>query len=183
MNETAWKREIAQRVFFEELYSIYREGVSYQQDQRLTAGRIPRVALLQEKIRRLCVEAGQAVSKELPDDRQRFLRLQNELIEGLGNLFVFVERPEVEATNNRSEQQARNEAQSRKAARTSKTERGAKRRSIITSVLGSLKRVLPKFTLTSVLEEVSRWCEAGISRFRSALPEPRAGPQVVLAPS
>jgi transposase len=175
--------KVAYRVFFEELYSIYREGVSYQKDQRLTAGRIPRVALLQEKIRRLCVEAGQTVSKELPDDRQRFLRLQNELIECLGNLFVFVEHPEVEATNNCSEQQARNEAQSRKAARTSKTERGAKRRSIITSVLGSLKRVLPQFTLRSVLEEVSRWCAAGISRFRSALAEPRASPQAVLAPS
>ena len=80
------------RAFFEELYAIYGEGVRYQKDQRLTAGRGQRVALLQEKIRRLCVEAGQAVSKELPDDRQRFLRLQNELIECLDNLFVFVEK-------------------------------------------------------------------------------------------
>jgi len=164
------------RAFFEELYAIYREGVRYQKDQRLTAGRSQRVALLQEKIRRLCVEAGHAVPKELPDDRQRFLRLQNELVECLDNLFVFVEHPQVEATNNRSEQQARNEAQARKAARTSKTERGAKRRSIITSVLGSLKRVLPQFTLKSVLEEVARWHEAGISRFRSPLPDARASP-------
>ena len=103
--------------------------------------------------------------------------MQNELIECLDNLFVFVEHPQVEATNNRSEQQARNEAQARKAARTSKTERGAKRRSIITSVLGSLKRVLVEFTLASVLKEVGRWCEAGISRFRLELSEPRAGPQ------
>ncbi len=164
------------RAFFEELYAIYREGVRYQKDQRLTAGRSQRVALLQEKIRRLCVEAGHAVPKELPDDRQRFLRLQNELVECLDNLFVFVQHPQVEATNNRSEQQARNEAQARKAARTSKTERGAKRRSIITSVLGSLKRVLPQFTLKSVLEEVARWHEAGISRFRSPLPDARASP-------
>ena len=99
------------KAFFEELYAIYCEGVRYQKDQRLTAGRGQRVALLQEKICRLCVEAGQAVSKELPDDRQRFLRLQNELIECLDNLFVFVEHPEVAATNNCSEQQARSEAQ------------------------------------------------------------------------
>ena len=171
------------RAFFEQLYAIYREGVCYQKDQRLTTGRAQRVTLLQEKIRRLCVEAPQAVSKELPDDRQRFLRLQNELIDCLDNLFVFVEHPQVEATNNRSEQQARNEAQARKAARTSKTERGAKRRSIITSILGSLKRVLAEFTLTSVLEEVGRWCEAGISRFRLELPKPRAGPQAALSPS
>ena len=164
------------RAFFEELYAIYGEGVRYQKDQRLTAGRGQRVALLQEKIRRLCVEAGQAVSKELPDDRQRFLRLQNELIECLDNLFVFVEHPEVAATNNCSEQQARSEAQARKAARTSKTARGAKRRSIITSVLGSLRRLLPEFTMQSVLEEIGRWCEAGISRFRAELGLPRAGP-------
>ena len=94
----------------------------------------------------------------------------------LDNLFVFVEHPEVEATNNRSEQQARNEAQARKAARTSKTARGAKRRSIITSVLGSLKHTLAEFTLKSILEEVGRWCETGISRFRSELSMPRAGP-------
>jgi hypothetical protein len=165
------------RAFFEELYAIYCEGVRYQKDQRLTAGRGQRVALLQEKIRQLCVEAGQAVSKELPDDRQRFLRLQNELMECLDNLFVFVEHPEVAATNNCSEQQARNEAQARKAARTSKTARGAKRRSIITSVLGSLRRLLPEFTLQSVLEEVRRWCEAGISRFRAELAAvPQSGP-------
>jgi transposase len=171
------------RAFFERLYAIYRQGVRYQKDQRLTTGRSQRVTLLQKKMRLLCIEAPQAVSKELPDDCQRFLRLQNELIECLDNLFVFVEHPQVEATNNRSEQQARNEAQARKAARTSKTERGAKRRSIITSVLGSLKRVLAEFTLTSVLEEVGRWCEAGISRFRLELPEPRAGPQAAPAPS
>ena len=85
------------------------------------------------------------------------------------------------ATNNCSEQQARPEAQARKAARTSKTERGAKRRSIITSVLGSLRRVLAEFTLNSVLEEVGRWCEAGVSRFREQLPESRAGPQAASA--
>jgi hypothetical protein len=97
-------------------------------------------------------------------------------MECLDNLFVFVEHPEVAATNNCSEQQARNEAQARKAARTSKTARGAKRRSIITSVLGSLRRLLPEFSLQSVLEEVGRWYEAGISRFQAELAIPRAGP-------
>jgi len=164
------------RAFFERLYAIYREGVRCQKDHRLTTGRERRATLLQEKIRHLCVEAGQAVSKELPDDRQRFLRLQNELTECLDNLFVFVEHPEVDATNNRSEQQARVEAQACKAARTSKTERGAKRRSIITSVLGSLQRTLAAFTLQSVLDEISRWCQIGMSRFRSELSESRPSP-------
>jgi len=48
--------------------------------------------------------------------------------------------PEVEATNNRSERQARSESMARKAARTSKTERGARRRGVIMSVLASLSK-------------------------------------------
>ncbi|MDJ0591217.1 MAG: hypothetical protein QNJ72_14675, partial [Pleurocapsa sp. MO_226.B13] len=43
-----------------------------------------------------------------------FIRLQNELIKGLDSLFVFVEHPEVEATNNRSERNVRREAEIRK---------------------------------------------------------------------
>jgi len=164
------------RAFFERLYAIYREGVRYQKDRRLTTGRKRRARRLEAKIRRLCVDAGQTVSKDLPDDRQRFLRLQNELMECLDNLFVFVKHPEVDATNNRSEQQARAEAQARKAARTSKTERGAKRRSIITSVLGSLHRSLATFTLQSVIDEICRWSQIGISRFRSELAESRPSP-------
>ena len=119
----------------------------------------------------------------MPDDQQRFLKLQNELLSCLDNLFVFVEHPEVEATNNRSERQARGQAQARKAARTSKTERGAKRRSIITSVLGSLRQCLEEFSIDSVLEEAGRWFSTGISLFRSQLPNPRASPQPALAPS
>jgi transposase len=165
------------RIFFERLYAIYRAGTRCQKDQRLTTGRSWRAKLLQEKVRRLCVEAGQTASKNLPDDRRRFLRLQNELLDCLDDLFVFVEHPEVAATNNGSEQQARPESQARKAARTSKTERGAKRRSIIASVLGSLRRVLAEFALKSVLEEVGRWCKAGVSRFREQLPGSRAGPR------
>jgi transposase len=170
--------------FFEELYAIYGEGVRCQKDRRLGASRSERVVRLQDRIRRLCTRTDRIVWKEMPDDQQRFLKLQNELLSCLDNLFVFVEHPEVEATNNRSERQARGQAQARKASRTSKTERGAKRRSIITSVLGSLRQCLAEFSIDSVLEEVGRWCSTGISRFRSQLPNPRAraSPQPALAP-
>ena len=83
--------------------------------------------------------------------------------------FVFVLHPEVEATNNRSERQARSEAMARKAARTSKTESGAKRRGVIMSVLASLSRRLEHFTLGSVLSEINHWFETGQSVFREEL--------------
>ena len=85
-----------------------------------------------------------------------FIRLQNELMDNPDCLFVFVEHPTVEATNNRSERNARREAEIRKGARTSKTDSGAKRRSIIVTVLASLQTRLARFTLSNVLVEVGR---------------------------
>jgi hypothetical protein len=71
-------------------------------------------------------------------------------------LFTFVLDPEVEPTNNRSERQLRGAALDRKAGRTSKTAAGAQRRSVIVSVLESLRANLEKFNLATVLEEVGR---------------------------
>ena len=104
-----------------------------------------------------------------PADDAKFVRLQNELVDHAEKLFVFVLHPEVEATNNRSERQARSEAMARKAARTSKTESGAKRRGVIMSVLASLSKRLEHFTLGSVLAEINRWIETGQSVFREEL--------------
>ena len=82
---------------------------------------------------------------------------------------MFVEHPEVEPTNNRSERNARREAEIRKGARTSKTDAGAKRRSIIVTVLASLQTRLASFTLSNVLAEVGRCVDAGKSLFELEL--------------
>ena len=84
-------------------------------------------------------------------------------------LFVFVEHPSVEPTNNRSERNARREAEIRKGARTSKTDRGAKRRSIIVTVLASLQTRIARFTLANMLAEVGRWMDTGKSLFELEL--------------
>jgi len=97
-----------------------------------------------------------------PADDCKFVLLQNELVDNTEKLFVFVLHTEVEATNNRSERQARPEAMARKAARTSKTERGAKRRGIM-SVLASLSKRMDRFSLGNVLTEIKRWFETGSS--------------------
>ena len=88
------------------------------------------------------------------------------VVDHAAKLFVFVLHPDVEATNNRSERQARSEAMARKAARTSKSQAGANRRSIIMSVLASLSKRLEPFTLSNVLAEIARWFEKGQSVFR-----------------
>jgi hypothetical protein len=117
----------------------------------------------------ICRRYGEILDDTASVDDAKFVRLQNELVDHAEKLFVFVLHPEVEATNNRSERQARPEAMARKTARTSKTEAGAKRRGVIMSVLASLSKRLEKFTLGHVLAEITRWIESGQSVFREEL--------------
>ena len=84
-------------------------------------------------------------------------------------LFTFVTHPAVPGTNNESERTLRDAANDRKTGRTSKTIRGARRRTVLTSVLESLRLSLPSFTLAHVLEEVTTWLTSGRSRFRQLL--------------
>jgi hypothetical protein len=83
-------------------------------------------------------------------------------------LFTFVLLPHVAPTNNLPERLQRSPAQDRHANRTSKTAAGARRRSVIVSVLESLRVNLQSFTLANVLTEVTGWMKAGASRFDSA---------------
>ena len=101
-----------------------------------------------------------------PHERD-FANLVDELFERMldEELFTFVLNPDVDPTNNLPERLQRAPAQDRNAGRTSKTAAGARRRSVIVSVLESLRASLPEFTLKSVLAEASRWMMEGISLF------------------
>ena len=139
------------------------------------------VAKLQERIKLLCSRRGEEIItlkaaakseppiESTPSHVETFLLLQRELADNVDCLFVFVEHPEVEPTNNRSERNARREAEIRKGARTSKTDRGAKRRSIIVTVLASLRTRISKLTLSNMLAEVGRWVDTGKSLFELEL--------------
>ena len=81
------------------------------------------------------------------------------------------ETQRVGATNNESERTLRSPAEARKTGRTNKTMAGARRQTILTSVLQSLRLYLPTFTLTSVLAEIQRWVEQGRSCFTKQLNE------------
>ena len=156
--------------FLDELYRIYQQAVCWQKDQRLSTGRAAKVERLQARIRRLCNRAGTAIDKQtMPVHEQTFIRLQNELVNGLDALFVFVVHPQVDPTNNRSERNVRREAQVRKGGRTSKTQAGAKRRGVIMTVLASLNTRFQAFTLKALLDEVARWAKNGISLFQAEL--------------
>ena len=155
--------------FLKSLFAIYYDAVRFSRDQRLSAGRPAKAQKLQSRIRMICRRYGEVLDEIAPVDDEKFVLLQNELVNHIEKLFVFVLHPQVEATNNRSERQARSEAMARKAARTSKTESGARRRGVIMSVLASLSKRLKAFTLATVLSEINHWFETGQSVFREEL--------------
>ena len=158
--------------FLDELCAIYGQAVRYREDRRLTVGRREKVWELQESIRSLCTRHGETIDENAMSDHEAtFIRLQNELVDNLACLFVFVEHPEVEPTNNRSERTVRREAEIRKGGRTSKTPAGAKRRGVIMTVLASLRTRFPRFTLDHLLSEVGRWFAQGRSIFERELAE------------
>ena len=132
------------------------------------AGRQKRVSELEERLLVLCRPYWNICGPESKPHERDFGNLINELTERLMDeeLFTFVLDPDVEATNNVSERTLRDPAEDRKVGRTSKSPAGAHRRSVITSVLESLRLNLPLFTFQSVLEEVQSWIESGISLFQ-----------------
>ena len=103
----------------------------------------------------------------MPPHEHEFTNLVNELgrLVMAEELFTFVLVPEVEATNNGMERELRHPALERKAGRTNKTATGAHRRSVIVSVLQSLRANLENFSLTTVLAEIGHWIQEGISLF------------------
>jgi transposase len=154
--------------FLDGLLDLYRDAKRVAGDGRLgEAGRKARIAELEGRLCELCVpHQGGAAADRSPPERD-LCNLANELLDRLMDeeLFTFVLHPEVEPTNNAMERLQRGPALERKAGRTSKTAAGAQRRSVIVSVLESLRANLEAFTLDSVLAEVRRWLEEGRSLF------------------
>jgi transposase len=191
------------RAFTDRLFEIYREACRVQRDQRLgAAGRAAKVAILDDQIFDLC---GAMWCAELPpleglDDAYRLLA--NEVMRLMLNkeLFTFVTAKPVAqpngmtkpvaGTNNEAERVLRNPAQARDTGRTNKTFAGARRQTILTSVLESLRLYLKTFTLESVFAELKRWWATGQSCFvkllkklKLALPEKPVIDRVLPNPS
>jgi transposase len=178
------------RQFTDRLLAIYREACRIQRDGRLgMAGRAGKVVGLDDAIVDLCMPMWALDLPPLEDGPDNDYRLLvNELMRLMvaKQLFSFVtteptvqpngKREPVSGTNNEGERTLRNTAEARKTGRTNKTLVGARRQTIIVSVVESLRLYLPKFTLASVMEEISRWWQAGESCFTKLLKKMRLQP-------
>jgi transposase len=166
------------RQFADRLLDIYRAACRAQRDLRLSLeGRKRRVAALEDQVFDLCFPmwAAELPPGEGPADDYRLLCEEIMRLLLADQLFTFVtaapiEQPNGETmvlpgTNNESERTLRSPAQARSSGRTSKTVPGARRQTVIVSVLESLRPHLPAFTLSSVIQEVRHWFETGRSCF------------------
>ena len=182
--ENADYRHLADR-----LLEIYRKACRVQQDRRLSdAGRQRKVAELDDEIVELC---GPAWFAELPPSEgpaDDYRLLINELMRLMlsRQLFTFVTAAPVTAphgqttpvggTNNEAERTLRSPAEARDTGRTNKTLRGARRRTVIVSVLESLRQYLATLTLSSVIDEIRRWSATGRSCFSQLARKLRLSP-------
>jgi hypothetical protein len=170
------------RRFADRLLEIYRAACRTQRDGRLSdAGRARKVAELDDELLELCGPIWMAELPPLEGPDNDYRLLANELMRLMlaQQLFTFVtavpvqmpngEATPVAGTNNESERALRSAAEARKTGRTSKTLRGARRRTILVSVLESLRQQLMTFTLSSVIDEILHWSHAGLSCFAKLL--------------
>jgi transposase len=166
------------RRFTDRLLEIYRLACRMQRDRRLSdAGRARKAAGLEQQLCDLCWRAWfneppatEGAAKDHHLLVQELMRLM--LAE---QLFCFVtaapvqtasgETMAVAGTNNEAERALRAVAEARKTGRTSKTLRGARRRTIVVSVLESLRRHLATFTLPCVIDEIRQWSDGRPSCF------------------
>lgn len=157
---------------------IYRAACRVQRDGRLSdAGRARKVVELDDQIVALCGPTWMAELPPLegPDDDDRLLAKELMRLMLAQQRFPFVtaapvtlpagETTPVAGTNNEAERTLRSAATARKTGRTNKTLRGARRQTILVSVLESLRQQLPTFTLSSVLDEILDWSAPGRSCF------------------
>jgi transposase len=175
-------QDVRHRAFADGLLAIYHQAQKVKRDKRYgDATRQGKVAKLADELFDLCDPVWRekpSLKDPLEHDRCNLALEILRLLEK-EELFTFVTAPAVEqpngtkqtmgGTNNEVERILRRPARARDTGQTSKTLVGARRTSILTSVLESLRLYLPTYTLSSVLEEVQCWQKAGKSCFRQLL--------------
>lgn len=62
----------------------------WQKDPQLTVERPLKVESLKALILKLCTRTGESLQPEMPHHEKTFIRLQNELVNGVDALLVFV---------------------------------------------------------------------------------------------
>ena len=177
------------RTFTDRLLTIYQEARRSQGDGRLSdVGRARKVVALEDEIYALCDPWWLAEGPSWEGLAHDFQLLIDEVMRLVmaQQLFSFVTAPPVAqpngqtqlvpSTNNEAERTLRGPAQARATGRTSKTLRGARRQTILTSVLESLRLYLAEYTIGSVLTEIKRWSVVGRSCFAELLGKLKIAP-------
>ena len=172
----------AYRKLTDRMLEIYRKALAVQSDGQLShADRLKAVAELEDAVGALCRPTWCVDLPPLEGAADDHRLLLNELGRLLveEQLFTFVTASPVTqpngkthcvaGTNNESERTLRNPAEARATGRTNKTDRGTRQRTVVTSVLESLRLYLPTFTLATVIAEVRSWEKAGRSCFEKLL--------------
>ena len=163
-----YPRKKSYQRFLDDLLQLYHDAKRVAADARLgKRGRRDRICDLENRLCDLCRPYNHGTRPDMKPHERDFVNLVEELMRLYlaEELFTFVLVPGVEATNNTLERLLRGPAQDRKAGRTNQTAAGAHRRSVIVSVLESLRLNLETFDLPTVLHEVGRWMQEGISLF------------------
>ncbi len=163
------------RLFLDGLLAVYRKAKRFAADGRLgKSGRRARVAELFDDVSELCVSrcGYDATETNAEGTDHEFSNLMHEVVRLMCDeeLFTFVLHPEAPGTNNEAERSLRAQRWTAGPG-TSKTIGGARRRTILISVLESLKLHLPQFTLASVQLEIQNWWQTGESLFHRLLRE------------
>jgi transposase len=167
--------------FKDKLTDIYREACRIRNDGRLgDEGRAQQVAQLKETLEILIAgEGGETPLAKGPKDDYRKLCNELKRLLDADELFQFVladfvkpmvgEEKPVSGTNNEAEQAMRNPAMARKTGCTNKTLNGARWKTVLTSILESIRLYVEQFTLEAVLNEIGRWTKTGESCFGQRL--------------
>jgi transposase len=175
--------EAKYRKFADGLLEIYRQACRVQKDKRLgDAGRQRKVEELEQEILQLCAPQWDLQSPPLPEGPANDYRLLvHEIMHVMldNELFTFVTAPPVtrpngqsepvSGTNNEAERAQRPQAQARDTGRTNKTVNGARRQTILVSVLESLRLYLLTYDLDSIISEIKGWWQSGQSCFTKLL--------------
>jgi hypothetical protein len=171
------------RQFTDRLLEIYRKACRVQRDRRLTeAGRQRKVAALEEEVVELCGPLWALDLPPLEESPENDYRLLTNDVMGLmlnQQMFTFVttqpalqpngQSEPVSGTNNEAERTLRGPAKARKTGRTNKAPTGARRQTILVSVLESLRLYSPTFTLAGIIAEIDHWRQTGQSCFTRLL--------------
>ncbi len=167
------------RYFADQLLEIYAAAKRIKSDGRLLdSTRSSRVSELDDELFKLCEDRWFDEDTRGSEVENDYRRLCDEIMRLMlcGELFVFVTETAAEGNNNAAERQLRDDDLARKTGRTSKTPAGAKRRSVISSVLQNIGKQLEEFTLEKVIAEAKRWLAAGQSCFAEQVKSRGLGP-------